>query len=361
MPTNVRHHAVVWRCQDSVTAEGNTNCRVARWADGYRRLKDKWNTQHSWVGKGVVKMFDNVMYNGIIEQWLPDSKSEWELWRIQYEDGDMEKLDILELMPVLKENANVNPAKPQAPTSPNTTKRDLTRKDKRRERKRRRQLTNTISDHDTLPNGQIAGRIHASNTIITTFIATINGSTIGVRGDRHCLRRSLGKLWDMHPGEVIRKMREGARHLQQNDGKLKIESSEEWYECTINRPRQWCDIQSNTNHVCSREDWGGDNELCLWAYITQPDNHHTYTKKTIAYIRCINQTETPCPQSTMHGNSNGYMTPSYYEVQSVHILCTMGTTITQFGTEMKHHMTKTSLCQYGWPAHPRKKKRGNAQ
>jgi hypothetical protein len=52
-------------------------------------------------------MFDNVLYNGIIEQWLPDSKSDWELWRIQYEDGDMEELDnILEVMPVLKENAN---------------------------------------------------------------------------------------------------------------------------------------------------------------------------------------------------------------------------------------------------------------
>jgi hypothetical protein len=38
--------------------------------------------------------------------------------------------------------------------------------------------------------------MHASNTIITTFIATINGSRIGVRGDGHCLRRSLGKLWD---------------------------------------------------------------------------------------------------------------------------------------------------------------------
>jgi hypothetical protein len=31
----------------------------------------------------------------------------------------------------------------------------------------------------------------------------------------------------------------------------------------------------------------------------------------------------------------------------------MGTTITQFGTEMKHHMTKISQCQYGiWLASP---------
>ena len=84
-----------------------TNCGVAKWAEGHRqehdeKLQDKRNTQHSWVGKKVVNMFDDVMYNGIIEQWLRDSKSEWELWKIQYEDGDMEELDILGLIPVLK-------------------------------------------------------------------------------------------------------------------------------------------------------------------------------------------------------------------------------------------------------------------
>jgi hypothetical protein len=43
----------------------------------------------------------------------------------------------------------------------------------------------------------------------------------------------------MHPGEMIRNMREGARYLQQNEGKLQIESSEECYEYVINRPGQW--------------------------------------------------------------------------------------------------------------------------
>ena len=139
----------------------------------------------------------------------------------------------------------------------NSLERELTRKDKGRERKRRRQLTNNINDHDTLPNGQIAGRIYASNTITSTFIATIKGSTTGTRGDGHCLRRSLGKLWGMHPGEVISKMREGARYLQQNEGKLRIESNDEWYERVINRPKEWDDIQTYTNQECSREDWGG--------------------------------------------------------------------------------------------------------
>ena len=54
-----------------MNAEGNTKCRVAKWADGHRQkhdeeLKDEWNNQHSWVGKKVEKMFDNDMYTGTI-------------------------------------------------------------------------------------------------------------------------------------------------------------------------------------------------------------------------------------------------------------------------------------------------------
>ena len=34
MPTNARHQAAVWKCQNYVNAEGNTKRRVAKWADG---------------------------------------------------------------------------------------------------------------------------------------------------------------------------------------------------------------------------------------------------------------------------------------------------------------------------------------
>ena len=294
-----------------MNVEGDTKCRVAKWADGHRQthdkdLKDKWNNQHSWVGKKVANIFDNVMYTGTITHWLPESKTEWELWRIKYEDGDMEELDIIELLQVLKEHTNVNLSNNQPPAPPYTTKRKLTRKNRRRERKRRRQLTNNISEHDTLPNGQMSGRIHASNTIITTFLATINGRTIWVRGDGHCLRRALGKLWEMQPGEVIQKTREGIRYLQLNAGKLRIESNGDWYKIMINRPEQWDNIQSNTNHMCSREDWGGDNELCLWAYITQTTiiltnkNHSTYTmyKPDRDYLPVIQTKHAAIPTAT---------------------------------------------------------------
>ena len=94
MPSNVRHQAVVWRCQNCVNAEGNIECRVAKWVDGHRQtyyedLKDKWNKQHSWVGKRVAKMLDSAIHTGTITHWLPDSKTEWELWRIQYDNMRM--------------------------------------------------------------------------------------------------------------------------------------------------------------------------------------------------------------------------------------------------------------------------------
>ena len=162
----------------------------------------------------------------------------------------MEELDILELMQVMKAQTNTKQTNPQkaAQMQQPKVKRDCTRKDKRREKKRRRQHTNAANDHDTLPNGQIAGRIHASNTTLSTFIATLKATTIGVQGDGHCLRRALGKLWNMQPGEVIHKMREGARHLQHNSGKLYLESDEEWYNTTANRPAN-CRMQYKQTQI----------------------------------------------------------------------------------------------------------------
>ena len=314
------------------------NCRVYKWAEGHRQehdetLKDKWNPQHSWVGRKVEKLFGDVMYTGTVDQWLPDSKTEWELWRIKYDDGDMEELDILELMQVIKEKTikkQTNSQKTTQPLQPQV-KRDLTRKDKRREKKRRRQHANDTNDHDTLPNGQIAGRIHASNTTLSTFIATLKATTIGVQVDGHCLRRALGKLWNMQPGEVIHKMREGARHLQQNSGKLYIESDGEWYNITKNRPAHWDNIQTNTKHPCSRGEWGGDNELSLWAYITQTriivtnKTTHTFTKyhpnrytlptiHEVATLRRMHDTLTAQDKQPIYLTHNGYhYNPIKYE------------------------------------------------
>ena len=66
----------------------------------------------------MEKLFDDVLYTGKIDQRLPDSKTEWELWRIKYDDGDMEELDILELMQVIKEHKTKKQNSPHKTTQP---------------------------------------------------------------------------------------------------------------------------------------------------------------------------------------------------------------------------------------------------
>ena len=74
--------------------------------------------------------------------------------------------------------------------------------------------------------------------------------------DGHCLRRALGKLWDMQPGQVIQKIREGGEHLRLHHGKLVIESDDNWYKDICNRPSEWDNIQHNKNSHCSEKEWG---------------------------------------------------------------------------------------------------------
>ena len=59
-----------------------------------------------------------------------------EIWRIKYDDGDMEELDILELLQVTKEHKYGNLASNKDPMLSNTTKRELTRKGKRKKTKK---------------------------------------------------------------------------------------------------------------------------------------------------------------------------------------------------------------------------------
>jgi hypothetical protein len=51
---------------------------------------------------------------------LPDSKLEWELWRIKYEDGDMEGLDIIETTASTKRSHERESGKKPGPST--TTK-----------------------------------------------------------------------------------------------------------------------------------------------------------------------------------------------------------------------------------------------
>ena len=82
--------------------------------------------------------------------------------------------------------------------------------------------------------------------------------TKGALENGHCLGRALGKLWDMQPGQVIRKMREVGEHLQLYRGKLRTENDDGWYKSICDRPSEWYNIQHSKKQHCNRGEWGGD-------------------------------------------------------------------------------------------------------
>ena len=104
MPTNVRHKMVVWRC--ACTNEHDIPCARATWVAEHKHEnatleEDEWTNDHPWVGRKVTKQFGEDMYRGTITGWMPNSKTEWELWKIRYDDEDEEDLEIIELLDIL--------------------------------------------------------------------------------------------------------------------------------------------------------------------------------------------------------------------------------------------------------------------
>ena len=252
---------------------------------------DKWRVDHPYVGKQVIKQFGNKLYAGHIQKWMPGSKQEWELWHIKYEDGDEEDAETHDLVRIVVDNST-NPGTKCDTTKPVVVKPNTRRKQTqsrprqdntgRNAKKKKKIDTNTLHTnknryggmeatmgHDTLRSGQVVGRIHAANRHLNRFLTHIEGETKGTLEDGHCLRRSLAKLWGIQPGQVINKLREGGEHVTKHGGKLKIESDNAWYEQIQQRPDHWGNIIQNEWSNCTREEWGGENEVQLWAYITQ--------------------------------------------------------------------------------------------
>jgi hypothetical protein len=60
--------------------------------------KNKWKIDRPYVCKPVIKQFGNKLHAGQIQKWLPGSKQEWELWKMNYDDGDEEDVDTHDIM-----------------------------------------------------------------------------------------------------------------------------------------------------------------------------------------------------------------------------------------------------------------------
>jgi hypothetical protein len=226
MPTNVRDAKVIWRCEECVRNKGPTDCSFARGVEGFDHKDIEgdttvWRNDNPNVGRKVAKRFGTKLYKGTIIGWMPGTKQEWELWKIKYEDNDEDYLDTHELVGILqsetKKRATTEPpgqpqvkkvtvtAKDQEPTKTTRRGTDNTKRSQKRKRKTNGERNNRDDNkgvrqqvgtkhHDTLTNGQAAGRIFAANSSVINFLGHIKGETLGTLEDGQCLRRALGKL-----------------------------------------------------------------------------------------------------------------------------------------------------------------------
>ena len=100
---------------------------------------------------------------------------------------------------------------------------------------------------------------------IRAFIQNIQGRKIIVLGDGHCLRRCIGKLMGLHPGEIVRYMRNKCKQMVDNQEKLLVESDYGWYTNMAYGNRSWDNIANNVWQFTSIH--ANINELQLWVNI----------------------------------------------------------------------------------------------
>lgn len=53
---------------------------------------------HRWVGSKVQKSFKGKVHLGTVIAWLPETAEDPALWKIQYEDGDIEDFEVLQVL-----------------------------------------------------------------------------------------------------------------------------------------------------------------------------------------------------------------------------------------------------------------------
>jgi hypothetical protein len=85
--------------------------------------------------------------------------------------------------------------------------------------------------------------------------------------DGYCLFRALGKNHGIHPGEFIKYMKNKCIKMLKTNRKMALESNEIWYKKWANKNKEWTELKSNVSSHCSRLQWGGINEVQIWAMI----------------------------------------------------------------------------------------------
>jgi hypothetical protein len=100
-----------------------------------------------------------------------------------------------------------------------------------------------------------------------TIEHVIKRQVTSVLPDGYCLFRALGKNHCIHPGEVTKYMKNKCMRMIQTNSKMTQENNTIWYTKWANKTKEWTELKSNVSSHCNRSQWGGINEIQIWAMI----------------------------------------------------------------------------------------------
>ena len=149
-----------------------------------------------------------------------------------------------------------------------TGKHDPSLEMKHTEVPRKRKLETRIHNiHDKDRQGRPTLGIPIQDRCLQNHITTyLKATVLYALGDGHCLRRSLGKIENISPGEVVAKMKMYCQNVLDTQTILYIDG-QEWYHRLANPPDHWIKLETSVRSYT--DIFAGISELHIWAIITQ--------------------------------------------------------------------------------------------
>ena len=138
------------------------------------------------------------------------------------------------------------------------------------QKKNNKQQQRTRQNLQRQKKDKTTGRVEEVPEYVTRFIEKdLRGRIVTTHPDGHCVRRAIGKIWNLHPGQVIQYLAKKCQKMLDQELTTQWERNVEWYKKTANRPSEWGEIKNNVPKQCKRDEWGGSSEINIWAIITK--------------------------------------------------------------------------------------------